>query len=169
MALWRAAGPFCPEGQKDTISHKDLLRWIHSVKIIKVIHTHSPKNGSFARSGNNFWETHENHSNMGEAFISLTDVCQTRVVQENLLEDKGRNLKCKMTTRRRAPSLLMLLFIHWSSDCRQTVEYRFRELAAGLHDTKAQGDDLCCQKEVDYFLLICFHQSPCGHFGKSNE
>lgn len=24
-ALWRAAGPFCPEGQKDTISHEELL------------------------------------------------------------------------------------------------------------------------------------------------
>lgn len=33
---------------------------------------------------------------MGKALISLADVCQTRVVQKNLLEDKGSNLKCKM-------------------------------------------------------------------------
>lgn len=32
---------------------------------------------------------------MGEAFIGLTDVCQTCVIQKNLLEDKGSNLKHK--------------------------------------------------------------------------
>lgn len=48
-------------------------------------------------------------------------------------------------------------------------EYRFGELTARLHDAKAQGDDLCCQKEVNYFLLVCFHQSPCGNFGKRNK
>lgn len=38
-------------------------------------------------------------------------------------------------------------------------QYRFGELAAILHDAKAQGNDLCGQQEVDHFLLICFHQS----------
>lgn len=33
---------------------------------------------------------------MGEAFISLTDVCQTCVIQKDLLEDKGSNLKHKL-------------------------------------------------------------------------
>lgn len=48
---------------------------------------------------------------MGEALISLTDVCQSRVVQENLLEDEGSNLKCKIK-HTRAPSLLVLRFIY---------------------------------------------------------
>lgn len=33
MALWRAAGPFCPEGQKDALSHEELLGAIHTVKM----------------------------------------------------------------------------------------------------------------------------------------
>ncbi len=37
--------------------------------------------------------------------------------------------------------------------------YRFGQLAAGLHDAKAQGNDLCGQQEIDYFLLIGFYQS----------
>lgn len=37
--------------------------------------------------------------------------------------------------------------------------YRFGKLAAGLHDAKAQGNDLCGQQEVDYFLFVCLHQS----------
>lgn len=47
---------------------------------------------------------------------------------------------------------------------RNTVvsEYRFGELAARLHDAKAQGNDLRGQKEVDHFLLVSFHQSTCG-------
>lgn len=43
--------------------------------------------------------------------------------------------------------------------------YRFGELAARLHDAKAQGNDLCGQKEVDHFLLIRFHQSTCAQRG----
>lgn len=47
---------------------------------------------------------------------------------------------------------------------RNTVvsEYRFGELAARLHDAKAQGNDLRGQQEVDHFLLVSFHQSTCG-------
>lgn len=33
MALWRAAGPFCPEEQKGTISHKKLLGVIYTAKM----------------------------------------------------------------------------------------------------------------------------------------
>lgn len=42
--------------------------------------------------------THKNHSNVGEALIGLTDVCQPGVVKENLLQDEGCNLKHKDTT-----------------------------------------------------------------------
>lgn len=91
---------------------------------------------------------------MGEAFISLTDVCQTRVIQKNLLEDKGSNLKHKLHN---AQEILQYWRCHPALDCKREEEYRFGELTAGLHDAKAQRDDLCCQKEVDYFLLICFH------------
>lgn len=49
---------------------------------------------------------------MGKALISLTDVCQASVVQKNLLEDKGSNLKGKRIKHTRPPSLLMLLFIY---------------------------------------------------------
>jgi galactokinase len=39
--------------------------------------------------------------------------------------------------------------------------YRFGKLTARLHYAKAQGNDFCCQQEVDHFLLICFDQGTC--------
>lgn len=42
---------------------------------------------------------------------------------------------------------------------RKSCEYRFGKLAARLHDAKAQGNNLCGQQEVDYFLFVGFHQS----------
>lgn len=75
-ALWRAAGPFCPEIKRQDCKAKNLKK---KVKI----------------TGKRTRATHKNHGNVGEALVRLTDVRQPRVVQENLLEDEGGDLKDK--------------------------------------------------------------------------
>lgn len=82
----------------------------------------------------------QNCSNCIKALVSLTNIVQTHVIQENLLNDKNCNLNKKR-------------------------DYCFRKFTASFHNSKAERYNLSRQEEVDYFAIVILNQ--CSYNSKT--
>lgn len=100
----------------------------------------------------------ENRAHRIESLVSLADVCQSCFIQQNPLHNKDRNL-LRGTKGGMVVNLEEILSSKLKSrTATRGRTYSFGELAASLHDTKAERDDLGREQECDNIRVVVLQE-----------